>query len=69
MSLIIFNLYSEYLTKESLEGYGNFKIGRRVIHTVNCGDTLCSCLRKKGCYRVRLRDHLELESAVEWKRM
>jgi hypothetical protein len=34
MSLIIFNLYSEYLTKEALEGSGNFKMGRKVTHTV-----------------------------------
>jgi hypothetical protein len=24
---ILFNLYSEYLTKEDLDGFGNFKIG------------------------------------------
>jgi len=24
--LILFNLYSEYLTKEALEGFGDFKI-------------------------------------------
>jgi len=29
MSLIIFNLYSEYLTKEALERSENFKIGRK----------------------------------------
>jgi hypothetical protein len=28
LSPILFNLYSEYITKEALEGLGEFKIGR-----------------------------------------
>jgi hypothetical protein len=48
MSLIIFNLHSEYLTKEVLEGSENFKIGRKVIHTVKYVDTLYCSLRKNG---------------------
>jgi hypothetical protein len=51
MSVILFNLYREYLTKEALEGSGNFKIGRKVIHTVKYADTVCCWLRKKRCYR------------------
>jgi hypothetical protein len=27
LSPILFNLYSEYITKEALEGFGDFKIG------------------------------------------
>jgi len=34
LSPILFNLYSEYLTKEALEGLGYFKIGGKIIHTV-----------------------------------
>jgi len=26
---ILFNLYSEYLTKEALEGFGDYTIGRK----------------------------------------
>jgi hypothetical protein len=37
---ILFNLYSEYLTKEALEGSGDFKIGRKVICTVQYADDL-----------------------------
>jgi hypothetical protein len=37
---ILFNLYSEYLTKEALEGLGDLKIGGQIIHTVNCADDL-----------------------------
>jgi hypothetical protein len=39
MSPILFNLYSEYLTKEALEGFGDFKIGQ-VIGTVKYADDL-----------------------------
>jgi hypothetical protein len=31
MYTYVFNLYSEYLTKEALEGFGDFKIGGQVI--------------------------------------
>ena len=34
LSPILFNLYSECLTKEALEGFGDFKIGGQIIHTV-----------------------------------
>jgi hypothetical protein len=33
LSPILFNLYSEYLTKEALEGFGDFKTGGQVIRT------------------------------------
>jgi hypothetical protein len=35
---IPFNLYSDYLTKEALEGFGDFKITRQVICTVKYAD-------------------------------
>ena len=40
LSPILFNLYSEYLTKEALEGLGFFKIGGQIIHTVKYADDL-----------------------------
>jgi hypothetical protein len=40
LSPILFNLYSEYLTKEALEGLGDFKIGGQIIHTVKFADDL-----------------------------
>jgi len=40
LSPILFNLYSEYLTKEALEGLEDFKIGRQIIHTVKYADDL-----------------------------
>jgi hypothetical protein len=36
LSPILFNLYNECLTKEALEGFGDFKIGRQIIHTKIC---------------------------------
>jgi len=40
LSPILFNLYSEYLTKEALDGLGDFKIGGQIIHTVKYADDL-----------------------------
>jgi len=40
LSPILFNLYSEYLTKEVLEGLGDFKIGGQIVHTVKYADHL-----------------------------
>jgi hypothetical protein len=38
LSPILFNLYSKYLTKVVLEGFGDFKIGGQVIRTVKYAD-------------------------------
>jgi hypothetical protein len=40
LSPILFKLYSECLTKEALEGFGDFKIGGKIIHTVKYADDL-----------------------------
>jgi len=40
LSPMLFNLYSECLTKEDLEGFGDFKIGRQIIHIVKYADEL-----------------------------
>jgi hypothetical protein len=40
LSLILFNLYCEYLTKEALEGVGDFKLGGQIICTVKYADDL-----------------------------
>jgi hypothetical protein len=40
LSPILFNLYREFLTKEALEGFGDFKTGRKIIHTVKYADDL-----------------------------
>jgi hypothetical protein len=40
LSPILFNLYSKYLTNEALEGFGDFKICGKIIHTVKYADDL-----------------------------
>jgi len=34
LSPILFNLYSECLSKETLEGFGDFKMGRKITDNV-----------------------------------
>jgi len=40
LSLILFKLYSEYLTKDALEGLRDLKIGGQIIHNVKYADEL-----------------------------
>ena len=47
LSPILFNLYREYLTKEALEGLGDFKIGGQIIHTVKYADDLVLLLKEE----------------------
>jgi len=51
LSPILFNVYGECLTKETLEGCGDFKIGGQIIHTVKYADDLVLLAKKKMCYR------------------
>ena len=39
-SPIVFNLYNECLIKEALVWFGDFKIGRQIIHTVKYADDI-----------------------------
>jgi len=47
LSPVVSKLYSECLTKEDLEGFGDFKIGGQIIHIVKCADDLV-LLAKEG---------------------
>jgi len=40
LSQILFNLYSECLTKEPLDGLGDFNIGKQIIQAVKYADEL-----------------------------
>ena len=40
LSPILFNLYSECLTKEALDGLGDFNFGGQIIQTVKYADDL-----------------------------
>jgi hypothetical protein len=47
LSPILFNLYSEYLTKEALDGFGGFRIGGKVIRTVKYADDLVLLVKEE----------------------
>ena len=51
MSPIPFSWYSEYLTKEALEGFRDFKSRGQVLGTVKYAKTLLYWLKKKRCCR------------------
>jgi hypothetical protein len=40
LRVLRFNLYSEYITQEALEGFGDFKVGGQIIRTVRYADDL-----------------------------
>jgi hypothetical protein len=48
LSPILFNLYSEYLTKETVEGSGDFTIGKQVIHTLKYADYIALLAKEKN---------------------
>jgi hypothetical protein len=47
LSPTLFKLYSEYLINEALEGFGDFKIGGQIIHTVKYADGLVLLAKKE----------------------
>jgi hypothetical protein len=64
----MFNLYSECVTKEALEGFGDFKIGGQIINTLKYADDLVLLAKEEkvlqdmidklieigGCYRMEM---------------
>jgi hypothetical protein len=69
LSPIMFNLYSEYLTKEALEWFGDFKIGGKVIRTVKYAYDLVLLVREKKVLQGMVDRLLKLEHDMEWKWM
>jgi len=51
LSPILFNLYSECVNKEALEGFGDFKIRGQNIHTVKYADDPVLLAKEERCYR------------------
>jgi len=51
LSPILFNLYSEYLTKEDPEWSGGFKGGGQVIRTVKYADNFELMVKEETCDR------------------
>jgi hypothetical protein len=65
LSPSLFNLRSEYLTKEALEGFGDFKTGQ-LIRTVKYADDLV-LLAKEEMVLQSMFDILNLEDVTQWK--
>jgi hypothetical protein len=60
LSPILFNLYSEYLTKEALEGLGDLKIGGQIIHTVKYADDLVLLAKEEKVLRGMIDKLIEI---------
>jgi hypothetical protein len=48
---VLFNLYSEYLTNETVESCGNFKIGRQVTRNAEYVDDLVLLAKETAVLR------------------
>jgi hypothetical protein len=51
LSPCLFNLYSEYVTQETLEGLAGFKIGGQIISAVRYADDLVLLAKEEQNYR------------------
>ena len=75
LSSIPFNVYRQYLTKESIKGFGDYKI-EQVIRTVKYADDIVLLAKEEtmlqGKYFIfrifrYLIDKLNLENIMAWK--
>ena len=57
---ILFNLYSECLTKEALEGFEDFQIGGQIIHTVKYVDDLVLLAKEENVVQDRIDKLIEI---------
>jgi len=60
LSPILLNLYIEYLTKEALEGFGDFKIGGQIIHTVKYADDLVLLAKEEKVLQDMIHNLIEI---------
>jgi len=61
LSLILFNLYSEYLTKVALDGFGDFNIGGQIIQTVKYADDLMLKAKEETVLQGMIDKLIEIE--------
>ena len=61
MSPILLNLYRECITREALEGFGDFKIhvGGEIIHTVKYADELVLLAKEEKVLQDMINKQLE----------
>jgi len=67
LSPILFNLYSECLTKEALDGFEDFNIGGQIIQTVKYADELVLMAKEETVLQGMIDKLIEIEDAMEWK--
>jgi len=67
LSPILFNLHSECITKEAVEGFGDFKIRGHIIHTVKYADDLVLLAKEETVLQNVIDKLIEMENAMEWK--
>ena len=60
LSPILFNLCSEFLTKEALDGLGGFKIGGQIIQTVKYADDLVLMAKEETVLQVMIEKLSEI---------
>jgi hypothetical protein len=60
-------LHSDYLTKEAIEGFGDFEIGRQVIRTLKHADDLVLMSEENTVLKGMIIVLLKLEDALKWK--
>ena len=62
LSTILFNLYSECLTKEVLDGLGDFSIGGNIIQTVKYADDLVLIAKEETVLQGMMDNLIEIGS-------
>ena len=60
LSPVLFNLYCECLTKEALEGFGDFKIGGQIIHIVKYVDDLVLLAKEENVLQKMIDKLIEI---------
>jgi len=66
LSPILFNLYSECLTKEALDGLADFNIGEQIIQTVKYADDIVLMATEEMVLQGMI-DKLKLVDTMAWK--
>jgi hypothetical protein len=66
LSPILFHLYSECLTKEALEGFGDFKIRGQIMHFVKYADELVLLAKEETVLQDMFYKLIEI-GRLEWK--
>jgi hypothetical protein len=61
LSALLFNLYSEYVTQEPLEGLGDFRVGGQIISTVRYADDLVSLAKEETTLQSMIDKLIEVE--------